>query len=300
MKPDKNELLRSTSEPDYNKRITPYLNGMLSVHNNSVEDHDILPFWKTGEWIWHGYIPRKWFHCDSFGATEMEFTKYFELQNWKKDISDYPEENWDDPTKQDYFMENFLKYVWLTNEFLTNGGFKNALFCHYNPRLQKIVVHPGGIRVMVDGLFGDDMVLSNFFNTGEFYNEFMDDMEPWDFDEMMGPTKYGCIGVPDHGSVIPHCGIDMNIIPGGKKEWYWKIYNRTTGDLSISVTRDYQNSKSKLFMSWLEPWLVSDNAQVNVVFKHYPTILDILRAVLVVFAEVDYTDEKIMVTHNAS
>ena len=134
----------------------------------------------------------------------------------------------------------------------------------------------------------------------EFYNEFMDDMEPWDFDEMMGPTKYGCIGVPDHGSVIPHCGIDMNIIPGGKKEWYWKIYNRTTGDLSISVTRDYQNSKSKLFMSWLEPWLVSDNAQVNVVFKHYPTILDILRAVLVVFAEVDYTDEKIMVTHNAS
>lgn len=297
MKPNKAKLLRNTSRCD-GRDIAPYSMTCLTIDNNVLEDHKIIPYWKQGEWIWYGNIPRKWFYFDSFSATEEEFSTYFDKKNWKKDISDYPDENWDHPFNQDYDFENFLKYVWLTNEYLTQGGFKNPLFCHYNPKLHKVVVHPGGVRVMVEGLFGNDMVAANFFNTGNFYHEFMDDMEPWDMDEMIDDSKYGCIGVPDHGSVIPHCGIDMNLIPESKREWYWKIYNRTTGNFSISVSGGYDNSKSKLFTSWVEPWIVSDNAQVDVVFKNYPTIMDILRAVLVVFAEVDYNDEKISVTHN--
>jgi len=299
MKPDRQTLLQHTNSPQPKSSFVPYLMDCLTHNGVDIKSQEIAKYWKPGEWIWDGKIPRSHFHFDFMYSIMGEIDQYFLGEKWKRDISDYPEENWDDPTKQDYFMENFLKFVWLLNEYTTQGGFKNPLFCHYNPRIDKIVIHPGGVRALVEGLFGGEYVDASFFNTDNYFQEFMHDMEPWDLEEKFTLGGYDCIGVPDHGSIIPHAGIDMHIIPGHKKDWYWRIYNRISdGKLNIKLKFTDTNKNIDKFRSWVGQWITDTASQdvTHVTFTNAPTKIDIIRAVYAVFAEIEYQDDKLSVS----
>ena len=301
MKPDRKEMLAKTSPNLYTNHCAPYLMDYLIKDHIAIQDKDVHAYWKPGEWIWSGKIPRNFIHFDATVGLLHEVNQYFNEKKWQQDISDYPEENWDNPSTQDYFMENFLKFIWLLNEYTQNKGFNNPMSCHYNPRLGKIVIHPGGVRSLVEGLFGKSDVDCHFFNTGGCYYEFMENLDPWDLDEKFTQGGYACIGVPDHGSVIPHMGKDMDIIPGHKKQWYWRVYNRISeGRLKIKCSPNESSAHRdtdcmKRFLNWIQPWHVSDEHTVEVIFKNTPTNFDTLRAIYSIFAEIDYSDHAIEV-----
>ena len=305
MKPDKQEILKHTNQniyDHYHRTFSPYYLKYLQFDGQDVGPIELSHYWSKGEWLWEGYIPKSYFQFDVFVNLTREIDTYFKNKKWKTDISDYPDENWDHAGNQDYDMESFLKFVWLLNEFKTHGGFRNPVSCHYNPRAGKIVIHPGGVRSQVIGLFEGPMVYSVFFNTGEFYQPFMDDMEPWDLEEKFAEDSgWYSIGVPDHGSVIVQPGKDMHIIPGHKKDWYWRIYNRINegrlriksniGDLEDTMITGY-------FNQWLHRWFTNDNPTVTVNFKKLPSHFDLQRSVYSIFAEIDYNDSSIEVTQH--
>lgn len=224
---------------------------------------------------------------------QTEIDEYFNQEKWKRDISNYSDNNWDNCQNQDYYMENFLKSVWLTNEYINNNGFTNPLCTHWNPRCNSISIHPGGVRNRIASLYGPEMIDAIFFNTGNVWFDFMDDMEPIDLDTFFHDEdlnrRWGCSGVPDHGSFIPHCGRDMHTIPGHKKDWYWRVYNRITEN----NLRIYVNQEHSRINTWCEPWLTSeDEANAKVYFTSPPNSFDDIQAVFAIFAEVNFESYK--------
>ena len=307
MKPNKHEILEHTNiniHDHHHLRYSPYFLSYLEFDGQIIEKQELSHYWKKGEWLWEGYIPKSYFQFDVFTNLTGEIDNYFINEKWKTDISEYPDSAWDNPTEQDYDMESFLKFVWLLNEFISNDGFKNPVSCHYNPRAGRIVIHPGGVRSQVIGLFEGPMVYSVFFNTGQFYQPFMDDMEPWDLEEKFAKDSgWDCLAVPDHGSAIPQPGKDMHIIPGHKKDWYWRIYNRINdGRLRIKTNINDQGKTSvtEYFNKWLHQWFTNDNPTVTVNFKKLPTHFDLQRSVYSIFAEIDYSDSSIEVIQHAT
>lgn len=306
MKPDREEILKHTNinlYEHYRPSFVPYYMSQLEYDRRPIDPLDLQNYWHDGEWLWKGKIPKSYFQFDTYMNLTLEIDRYFSQNKWKRDISNYPDTNWDSAFSQDYDMENFIKYVWLLHEFTNNEGFTNAVSCHYNPRAGKIVIHPGGVRSLVIGLFGGEMVDSVFFNTGGFFQPFMDDMEPIDIEEMFAPgTGWHCVGIPDHGSVIPQPGKDMHIIPGHKKDWYWRIYNRITeGRLRIKTNMERNDTNiSRYFYHWLDQWCVTEDPTVTIHFTNQPTMFDLQRSVYATFAEIDYKDTKLQVIQHAT
>lgn len=258
-----------------------------------TQDANLSNLWKQGEWIWEGLIPKKMCNFDRPYYMQIEIDEYFNQEKWKRDLTHYDDENWDSSDKQDYYMENFLKSVWLTNEYVTNNGFENALCTHWNPRANSISIHPGGVRNRIASLYGPEMLEAIFFNTGNVWFDFMEDMEPVDLEDFFhnedANRRWGCSGVPDHGSFIPHCGKDMHIIPGKKREWYQRIYNRITEN-RLKV---YVNQESSRINTWCEPWLTTeDEANAKVYFDSPPNSFNDIQAVYAIFAEVNFESQK--------
>jgi len=300
MVPDKEVLLR-TADPN-KKHIPIHADYLLTpfLHKDDRElthDYSITNFWKPNEWVWHGTVPKELCLFDTLDEVAQGITDYFHNNKWQADISDY--DRWDNIRTQDFTMENFLKLVWLTNEYLDNPGFKNSLSTHWNPRLGGIAIHPGGARSIIVNLFGGPTQEAFFFNTGGVLLDFMKDMQPVDLQTLLQDTenpddKWGCSGVPDHGSIIPHFGKGMHTIGNNKLNWYHNIHSRITEN----KLRVYVNHDDSHIKKWCSPWIVpKSEATVTVHFNNPPNRFDDVQAVLALFANKDFKNHKVAVIH---
>jgi hypothetical protein len=76
---------------------------------------------------------------------------------------------------------------------------------HWNPRMKKVIIHPGGQRFFIFNLFPIRDIQYIFWNTNGIQLDFMKDMEEVDVESLYPKYKHSPGGLTfDHGSIIPH------------------------------------------------------------------------------------------------
>lgn len=249
---------------------------------------DIYPFWRPGEWIWHGTVSKDKCVFDKPQEIHRDIRNYFESKSYEFE----PPEDYNWNTTQHVTHQNFLKQIWLTNEFVNNDlEFDNPLCGHWDPRSGNIKIHPGGARNKIVLMFGNNNIRMNFFNTGSIYTEWMSDFTPWDLDEMASKGWEGSC-VPDHGTFIPHLCKDLNTIDDGNKKWHTITANKLNNDL-LKI-------HSKFKFPYLERWQTDDvtEANVKVIIKTSDiSELALVTAIYAIFAEINYENEEVKIKH---
>ena len=120
--------------------------------------------------------------------------------------------------KEDYAMSEVLpKAVWLADELLHNGGWKNPMGLHWKPEypndsceVGKWIIHPGGTRQWVAHAFVDHdqpLEFSTFNTLGAECNfdvifKNFEEVEDY-FKNKIGSNLYLSL-VADYGTIIPH------------------------------------------------------------------------------------------------
>jgi hypothetical protein len=194
--------------------------------------------WHPGENLYQGYIPKEKLTFSGCREVYNDLQNYINNSKWNVDVSTVPK--WD--ADFDNELENWVKFVWLTAEYLTKG-FRNPVGAHYNPRLDKNVIHPGGCRQHVLDLFHKGSISAIYFNTGGVKPIWLHKLEKvsitslldqgWDFNL-----------VADHSSLIPHLLKDLESIVIGKKQTHIKIQENLS-DLSF-----ISNEKVDILAKW--------------------------------------------------
>lgn len=278
---------------------------------------DWVDCWHSGEWLWQGTIKKSFIQFDPLVDSITDTHNYLQLCKYNQKVPEGYE--WD--INGDMDMENFIKMVWLSKEFFEGGWqFRNRLCCHYNPKLQKIQIHPGGSRNKVVDLFGGDDVPVIFFNTGGFYHEeMMENLEPMDLEQFATDTEWSGTCVADHGSLIPHLMKDVHSIGNHKEIWHEKLSERAqTLKIFTNVDRQmiswwksipeenpvgFDNASADLLR---DKWLTNNvlEANVNVTFKYIPHethesgrpwYRDQIKAMVCAFAGINWEDKWLLV-----
>lgn len=302
---NKEELLKTIN---FNYPVTTnpnsYINNTLA-HGTMINGKQALfwnlpEMWRPGEWLWHGHIPRDACVFDTSDEIFCDIRNFFKTEAFLLD----PDEDyaWD---AQHIKHCNFLKMVWLTNEFVSAGfKYKNPMGGHWDPRSGNVKIHPGGCRNKIFKLFGGDRARMIFFNTMGFYDEeLMGDLTPCDLEELKNDDWLGT-AVPDHGTFVPHMMKGLHLIPDGNKDWHYKIQDQLV------------NNKLKIYspltLPFLSDWQVDNETDATVIV----TILDeekvalydnnrqeemykgtLSTIILSIFAQVDFQNDIISIKH---
>jgi len=175
---------------------------------------------------------------------------------FKMDFINYinPEEYpWDHTTvNREITAELFVKLVWLCNILIEDKEFKYTIGTHYNPTLDRIVIHPGGTRQHALRLFPPKKVKSIHFDTmgrkarmsSLKYKHSIKPIE--NYSEWCEKNNYQTIFTPDYGTFIPHPMKGSGDIVPGKKETYYKIKKVLENlNLKTNIYLPYINNYSK-------------------------------------------------------
>lgn len=242
---------------------------------------------KFRENVWYGYVPKKALFFDDFLiVTQKCAITYFQKKKYNRhpdSISEYDRgEDWD--------LEFFAKLVWLTHDYLTNGGFDNPIGVHYNPRLECNVIHPGGSRNQIINLFGGQDVDVLYFNTGGHQPPWLENMEIVDVEDLVKQRGWAAGAVADHGTLIPHFAKETQQIQEGTKKFQRRIYEL----LSPGMLRIDSNVE----LTFLDHWIVENHCDydVKVKFNREPTEKEQLKVTLAILAGVNYKDKYYSVT----
>ena len=251
---------------------------------------DWIGYWRPGEWLWYGHLEKHFFKFDPLNEILGDIKGYFGVQSYNWDLEDDYE--WDRADRYDSDLENLIKLVWLTNEYVSaDFKFQNPVGGHWCPHNEQIIIHPGGCRNKIINLFGEKVEVI-FFNTGGFRTIWLGFLDPVDPFDLIEDGWRGSV-VPDHGSLIPHLLKDLQSIKDGKAEWHLKLKDK----LSNNKLKVYSNIE----LPYLENWSTTkDEANVTVTFTKKVTELsdeNYIQAILCTLAEVDYTNEYLTVKH---
>ena len=161
----------------------------------------------------------------------------------------------------DFSKRLFPKVCWLTDS-LFKYGFKYPVCVHYNPRLQKNVIHPGSIRNHVIKLFQDTPdVNCLYFNSGGVGFDFMSSLKVVEKEELLKFKDDIQIElVADHASIIPHINLDYKSVTPNIERWQEFIYRRLT---SPSFTM-FCEEGIEIFVPWLTN---KDKSNIDVQFN---------------------------------
>jgi len=163
----------------------------------------------------------------------------------------------------DFSKRLFPKVCWLADSFFKNG-FEYPVSVHYNPRLQRNVMHPGAIRNHIIKLFQNtSSVNCLYFNSGGVNFEFMSTLRIIEQDELLSFKDNMEIElVADHTSIIPHINLDYKSVIPSVERWQEFVYDRlTSSSFTISC-----NDNIEMFSPWLT---TADNAHIDIII-HRP------------------------------
>lgn len=259
---------------------TPYLCKTLPIQSEMVTKL-IKNCWHANEAIWQGPIPKEQLLFADKGETYNDFSVYFKKKKYSIPVDQVP--GWDKGFDND--LENWPKIVWLAKEYFS-VGFRNPMGGHYNPRIRKNVIHPGGCRQKIIDFFATGTVDLIYFNTGGIRPKWLSNLSkrrPKDlFDE-----GYAIHLVADHGSLIPHVMKDLGLIPHGKKKTHFEI-QKMLSNLHVNSPND---------LDVLEPWRAKKSAEANWEVTYDPNNPErnLVKSMTCVMAGVEYTDQDVEV-----
>jgi len=210
------------------------------------------------------------------------------------------------PRINDYFLqEQFLdenvpnditkrllpKICWLADSFF-KIGFTHPLLVHYNPRIQKNVIHPGSIRSIIIRLFHQTSSINcMYFNTGGVDFDFMKSLRILTRDELLSYKDSMEIEmVADHGSIIPHINLDIWAVKTNIKRWQEFVYRRLTSPtFSIFCNQD---------IKILRPWYVArvEDANIEIIINEVNDD-NICKAVILSIIGKSYSSSSLTVNH---
>lgn len=172
-----------------------------------------------------------------------------------------------DPTiVTDFNKRLFPKVCWITDSYFKHG-FNHPVAVHYNPRLQKNVMHPGSIRNHVIKLFHSTPdVNCLYFNSGGVVFDFMSVLRVVEKEELLKLKDDIQIElVADHTSIIPHINLDYKSVTPNINRWQEFVYRRL-----ISPTFTVScNDSIDLFIPWL-----TDEDKSNIDIKIYESVFE--------------------------
>lgn len=164
----------------------------------------------------------------------------------------------------------FPKLCWLADDVL-NQGFRFPINVHYNPRIEKNVVHPGSIRAKILKLFKPtSSVNCLYFNTGGVEFEFMENMRIFSKEELLSyKTGLEIELVADHGSIIPHLNLDGHSVRPSSAQWQsvmkekilsndFKIYYDTEIEFFKPWYCSKEHAKIEIYTDFTKKEIISD------------------------------------------
>jgi len=243
---------------------------------------DVIPrYWHLRETLHQGNIPKRELTFTESHEVFNDLENYILKEQWKVDVLEVPE--WDVGFNND--LENWLKFVWLTKEYLSKG-FINPVCVHYNPRIRKNVIHPGGCRQQVLNLFHNNSIHAIYFNTGGVRPKWLKKMKKVSVESLIA-QGWGINLVADHGSLIPHLLKDLDSIVVGKKQ------------TQIMIQKNLSNFKftCNRKIDILSPWQTKDRRKArfkcNIIRGNFEE--NIVKAAACMFNNIEYSDREIEV-----
>jgi len=156
--------------------------------------------------------------------------------NWSKLELDTPSY-----IKYQTHLENYVKAVWLTKDYIINSGFKNPIGVHWNPKLNKWNIHPGGSRQKILHLFEKKSIKAIAFNTSginvkfsKIFNNVKDIKNYYNLEDVF----LTCVA--DYGSLVPHVHFDQKSILGSVEKQFDSIkqfYKHTNIQANFDLTK---------------------------------------------------------------
>lgn len=233
---------------------TPYLGSELNIDNaDSIEL--FYKAKKSAENLYSGYIKTNLLAKYNFIG---DITAYFRDRKFLQTF--HPSESCSPNEYQ------FAKCCWLASSIVTDG-LTNPLSVHYNPRLQKHVVHPGQTRSYIAHLFQTDTVPCLYFNTSGVKFSWMKYFSIVEKPQLitLNPSHFSLAA--DHGALIPHLffGNQTNTLTEVFK--YHAFIRDRLSDMKFCI-------KSNVPIYPLEYWTTSDNTAPIEIFIKDPRISD--------------------------
>jgi hypothetical protein len=237
---------------------TPYVSSILPLNNNeSIELFFKLK--KDTEHLYTGVSDTSKLVKYDFSSSIIRYLRDRKFLQRLHHSEIYP--------PNDY---QFPKCCWLTDSILTNG-LTNPLSVHYNPRLQKNVVHPGQSRSYILTLFQTEPVDFLYFNTTGIKFPWMKPFKIVSRDQLQDLKFSAFTLTPDHGSIIPQ------IVFGNYQETMTEVikyHSFITDRLSDPLFR----IKSNVLIYPLEYWTTNNDAHVEIYIKNTRDSDDVARA----------------------
>jgi hypothetical protein len=187
---------------------------------------------------------------EGVGEVKQQFNRYFNEKLYLQAADE----------RSDVSIKLFPKMCWLSRSYY-NTGFKYPVCIHYNPRIQKNVMHPGSTRNYIINLFHKlNDINCLYYNTSGVQFEFMNQMKKMtrsDFDKC--PDLHFNL-VMDHCSMIPHINLDRQAVRDNIPQWQvivkkrlidpsFKIYiNNYIEELAQFTTNDINEAAVKIWI----------------------------------------------------
>jgi hypothetical protein len=193
----------------------------------------------------------------------------------------------------------FSKSCWLVSELIKDGMFRSYVTAHYNPRMKKIIIHPGSHRYKILHLFNNRKQPFIFWNTNEVQYDWMDDSQIVNLDindDLF--KKYDFTIRPDHGSLIPHFTLRKDGPMDDSAEDYYPHIQYIIKNLKIKLNIKKLDLKLKRgFGSDILSRFINKDHNCEITIKKH-TKDSIQKAILIMCTGLSYEDDDLKIESN--
>ena len=269
---------------------TPYIANTKFQSDDSVAMHVLETQSAENEKLSIGNIPDEYLYKGIF-----EISHYLSLFETKKYL--------DDVTDNNYGEFGFSKLLGLYNHFLKDGGFKGMCSAHYNPRIQKIIVHPGSTRHLILEMFSNEPIEYIFFNTNGVTFPFSYNLTAIEPLQKLHSIGYSLGSLtPDHGSLIPHPKPTHELDNQYDERHEVEVYNDKIKNI-IYNNKIYKNFECSYIDSIC---LAKTEFESDITLKlnirkddgEYDYYVQLIKMMLILCNDEEYTDDKISIIKN--
>jgi hypothetical protein len=262
------------------KPNTHYLVPEVNISNNAERIELFYKAKKTNENLYIGSIDSSRLSKYDFSKDIIKYFREREFLNTLHRSIDYQ--------PSDY---QFPKCCWLADDILKNK-LKYPLSVHYNPRLQKNVVHPGQTRSYIAQLFQPDEIPCLYFNTSGVKYSWMRNLSIVEKEELNNINFLNFMLGADHGSLIPHIYFSEQSSNLDEIFKYHIFLKNRLSDMRFRI-------KSNVLIHPLEYWTVdTQQAHIEIDIKDTKSNDDVVRACILSVLGVPYQSNTLTVKVN--